>query len=212
MARKGIKDLDLTTLKGRLAFAIKTTGPNLVIEKTSLSPSQVNRLSTETGGTTLEAAAEIAIATGFELKWIALGTGPQKIDDELWQETDQHLKITPLDPTQKITLKFSPELITNELNTTHENCLVWKIDYKINLDKLEKNSVVLIDKTETTGSGLFVVELGGKYQVAFIHLNMDKSANIKTDDSKPETNQTLTADNMAGVNIMGKIVFHAGHI
>lgn len=212
MAKKGISDLDLSTLKGRLAFAIKTHGPTFVANNTSLSLAQVARLAAETGGTTLEAAAEIAIATGFELKWIALGEGPQKIDDELWEETNKHIEINKLDTSQEIKLRFAPDLITDELTTTPENCLTWAVDYKIKLDKLERNSLVLIDQTEKTGNGLFVVELGGKYQVASIHLNMDNSANIKTDDTKPETNQTLTAEQMAGVNIIGRIIYHAGQV
>jgi hypothetical protein len=215
MAKQNFMDeLDLSTLQGRLAFVLKSAGPTFVANNTSLSIATANRLSNQKGGTTLESAAEIAMVTGFELKWIALGKGPQKIDNALWQETETHLEIEKLESSQEIKIRFAPDLIEDELSTTAANCLVWKIDYKINLDKLEKNTVVLIDKAEKPGSGLFVVELDGEYKVAAIQKNLDGTGKVETDYTRDE--ETLSRDKLKAVldhvNIVGKIIYSAGQI
>jgi hypothetical protein len=207
MANKSnIDDLNLGTISGRLAFAIKTKGPKFIAENTSISIATASRLSTENGKTTLENAAEIAIATGFELRWIALGQGPQMNDQSLWDETSQFTKIAPLDPTQKIDISFEPEYLSNELGVKAENCAVWEVNYNTNLKNLKKGHTVLIHKIDVVG-GLLLTETHGKKQIVFSRINMDGSLSIELNDGLI---QDIEKDDIKNLNVIGEIIWTGG--
>jgi hypothetical protein len=204
-----MEGLDLGTLKGRLAYAIKTRGPKFVSEKTGISISQMNSLSGQKVSTTLEKAAEISIATGFELKWIALGTGEMmaNIDPE-----DEQVGVRLLDEEQDLQVTFGPKFFDQQIAVTHENCFAWEVDYKISLEKLERGCLTLVNIEDKKGSGLFVMDINDRFQVVYIHANLDGSATIKTDDSKPDTYQTLSKDQLDDLEIIGRIFWHGGQV
>ena len=208
MARKINTDgLDLETLSGRLAFAIKTSGPTFVANNTSLSIAQVNRLSNEKASTTLENAAAIAQATGFELKWIALGDGPMKIDDDLWEHTNSFKKIEPLDEAQKINMSFEPDFLSKSLGVEVEDCRIWEIDYKANLKGLERGYTVLVDIRKSERSGLILVETNGQKRIVETLSNMDGSVSITMDN---DILQNLTAEQFNDLNILGSVIWQGG--
>ena len=210
MARKINTDgLDLETLSGRLAFAIKTSGPTFVANNTSLSIAQVNRLSNEKASTTLENAAAIAQATGFELKWIALGDGPMKTDDDLWEHTNNFKKIVELDSTQKLDLSFGPDFLEQQ-KVSADQCRVWEIDCHIALADIKRGYMVLIDTHQNQGSGIYVLQSSNQNIIGEIHLNLDGSAKFKTDINKPDTDQSLTKEQLEGLNIIGRVIWHGG--
>lgn len=207
MNKKNSTDgLNLDSISGRLAFAIKTKGPKFIAENTSISIATASRLSTENAKTTLENAAEIAIVTGFELKWIALGKGPQMNDQDLWDETSQFTKIEPLDPSQNIDISFDPNYLTKELGVKPENCAAWEIDYNANLNNLNKGHTVLIHKTDAVG-GLLLTETHGQKQIVFSRINMNGSLSIELDDGLI---QDIEKDNIKDLNVIGEIVWTGG--
>ena len=199
--------LDLETLKGRLAYAIKTKGPSYVAKHTSIGPAQVSRLSRQMASTTLENAAEIAIATGFELKWIALGQGPMMVNDELWEYTNTFKEITPLDESQKINMSFEPDFLEKELDVKVEECRIWKIDYKANLKGLERGYTVLLDTRNLSGGGLILVETNGTKRIIDALVNMDNTVSITMDN---EVTQNLTAEQFSELKIIGEVVWQGG--
>lgn len=213
MAKKSnMEGLDLGTLSGRLAYAVKSKGPKFISENTSISISMLGSISAQRSKTTLDNAAEIANATGFELKWIALGEGPQMNDADLWDYTSSFNKVLPLDENQKLELSFNPEFLANDLKVNVDDCRTWKIDYKINLLPFESDSSVLINTTKKQGSGRFIIEANDTRMIAEIHVNINGSATIKTDSSKPDTDQTVTADQYKNLNIQGRIIWHGASV
>jgi len=208
MAKKSNMDgLDLDTLSGRLAYAIKIKGPKFISENTSMSIAQANRLSAQKTGTTLESAAEIAIATGFELKWIALGKGPMMTLTEFVFHTDPFTEIAALDDSQKINMAFDPEFLQNGLDVKPEDCRIWDIDYKANLKGLERGHTVLIDTRNQKKSGLLLVETNNQKRIVDALINMDCSVTITMDN---EVIQTLTAEQFTDLVILGEVIWHGG--
>jgi hypothetical protein len=199
-------ELNLDTLKGRLAFAIKTIGPSKVEKLTSISRAQVSRIANQHASTTLESAAEIAMATGFELKWIALGTGPMRVDDDLWEHTNKFIKVKPLDPNQKIDISFESEYLANELDAKPEECVVWEIDYKINLKNLNKGHTVLIHKTKTF-TGLILVETHGQKRIVFSKLNINGNLSIEMEEGQQQEIKKAEIENL---NIIGEVIWTGG--
>ena len=210
MARPGnIDDLDLSTVKGRLAYAIKSKGPSFVAERTSLASAQVSRLSRQLASTTLENAAEIAIVTGFELKWIALGEGPMKVDDELWEHTNTFKKVPQLDVNQNADFSFDPEFLTQQ-KVTAEQCRIWEVNCNVDLANLKRGYTVLIDTQQTQGSGIFVLESNSQRLIGEMHINLDGSAKFQTDISKPNTDQDLTKEQLSKLTTIGKVIWQGG--
>ena len=205
-----MEGLDLNTLKGRLAYAVKTKGPKYISEITGISTSMLGSISAQKTKTSLDNAALIAHATGFELKWIALGEGPQMSDADLWEYTSSFNEVMPLDENQKLELSFNPDFLEQELKTKPANCRVWKIDYKINLDQLEQDFIVLIDTSNKQGSGRFVVNVNDVISVVDIRINIDGSATIKTDSINSDTDQTITDEQYKKLNIQGRVIWHGG--
>jgi hypothetical protein len=203
------EDLDLETIRGRLSYAIKMTGATAVSNNTSISRAQVNRLSSGQGSTTLENAAEIAMATGFELKWIALGQGPMKIDDELWEHTNSFSKITQLDDNQNADFSFDPEFLAQQ-KVTADQCRVWEVDCHVELPNLKRGHTVLIDTEQKKGSGTFVLKSNDQTLVGDIHMNLDGSAKFKTDMNNSDTDQQLSTTQLEGLTIIGRVIWQAG--
>jgi len=204
---KGQEGLNLETLKGRLAFAIKSKGPTYVAKHTSIGLGQVSRLSREMASTTLENAAEIAIATGFELKWIALGQGPMKTDDELWEHTNTFKKVPQLDKSQNADFSFDPEFLTQK-KVTAEQCRIWEVDSNVELTNLKRGYTVLIDTLQNQGSGVFVLESNNQRLIGELHINLDGSAKFQTDMNKPNTDQLLTKEQLEGLDIIGRVIWY----
>ncbi len=208
MAKKSnMEGLDLDTLSGRLAYAIKIKGPKFISENTNISIAQANRLSAQKTGTTLESAAEIAIATGFELKWIALGKGPMMTDNELWEHTSTFKEIVALDESQKINLSFEPEFLEKDLGVKVEECRIWQVDYKANLKGLERGHTVLLDTRNQKKSGLLLVETNNQKRIVDALINMDSSVTITMDN---EVIQTLTAEQFKDLVIIGEVIWQGG--
>ncbi len=199
--------LDLETLSGRLAYAVKSKGPSYIAKNTTLGLAQVSRLGRQLGGTTLEKAAEIAIATGFELKWIALGTGPMMVNDELWEHTNTFEKVPQLDESQSADFSFDPEFLTQQ-KVTAQQCYIWQVDCHAELTNLRRGYTVLIDTQLTQGSGVFVLESNTQRLIGEMHINLDGSAKFRTDISKPNTDQDLTKEQLKELNIIGKVIWY----
>ncbi len=211
MAKKSnMEGLDLDTLSGRLAYAIKTRGPTFVAKQSGISAAQISRLAGQQQKTTLENAALISIATGFELKWIAVGEGPQLVDDDLWEHTSSFSKISELDTNQKINISFAPEFL-EEQKVDAKQCLAWKIESPFNIGGIKTGYVVVIDTLQNKGSGIFVLESNGQKLIGELHINLDGSAKFKTDINKPDTDQSLTKEQFNGLNIIGRVIWHGGN-
>lgn len=211
MSRKSsIDDLNLESVSGRLAYAIKTKGPSFVEKQTSLSRAQVSRLSNEQTSTTLENAADIAQATGFELKWIALGEGPMMVSEELWEHTNTFQKVSELDSNQKLDLSFGPDFLEKQ-NVSAEQCRVWEIDSHVSLTEIKRGYMVLIDTKQVKGSGVFVLENNNEKLIGELLINLDGSAKFITNSEKADTDQTLTKEQLDNLNIIGRVIWHGGH-
>lgn len=207
MARKSNTDsLDLSETNGRLAFAIRTRGPKYVKDNSSLSGGQIERLATGKHGTTLDTAAEIALVTGFELKWIALGEGPQMIDQEIWEHTNTFTKIKQLDEKQNIGFSFNPEMIERK-NATPKNCLTWVVESRTYLDDIKAGHTVLIDTSKPLSSGYFVINANGQYILGFVQINLDGSAKFITDKQNPGTDQHLQKEQLESLEVIGQVIW-----
>jgi hypothetical protein len=200
------EEFDLNTLAGRLSYAVRTIGIAEAVRRTSLSRAQLSRIASEQAKTTLENAADIAIATGYELKWIALGTGPMRIDDDLWEHTSKFTKIKSLDPTQRIDISFEPNYLEHELNVKPEDCAVWEVDYKANLKNISKGHTILIHKARTL-TGLILVETHGQKRIVSSNLNMNGNLSIEMEDGQQQEIQKNEIENL---NIIGEVIWTGG--
>lgn len=198
--------LDLETITGRLAYAIKTAGPSFVSKNTTLSKSTIDRLSNGRGSTTLEASAEIAIATGFELKWIALGEGPQRFDRDLWVETNRFKKPNKLDENQVIDFSFSPDLFERKA-TTPDQCFAWVVQSQVNLKQIKTGHTVLIDTSKPISTGTIIIKANGHYLLGDLQINLDGTARFKTDISAPDSDQNLTKDQLKNLDFIGHVIW-----
>ena len=207
--KKNTDDFDLETIAGRLAYAVKSKGPSYLEKHTALGLAQLSRLGRQLGKTTLENAAEIAIATGFELKWIALGEGPMMVNDELWEHTNTFTKIPQLDESQNADFSFDPEFLEQK-KVTADQCLVWEVDCHVELANLKRGHTVLIDTQQTKGSGTFVLKSSDQTLIGDIHMNLDGSAKFKTDMNNADTDQQLTKEQLEGLTIIGRVIWQAG--
>lgn len=207
MASEARKDeFDLSTVAGRLSYAVKSIGIAEAVRRTGMSRAQMSRIAYGQAKTTLENAAEIALASGFELKWIALGEGPQKVDQELWSETDRFIKVPQLDKSQKIYFNFSPEIFERN-NTTPENCLVWVVDCPVLLEKVKKGNTVLIDTTRKKESGIVAIRLAGIVLVGELQFNLDGTARFRPQSDSSESDQHLSEELLQSLDIVGTIIW-----
>lgn len=207
MAKKpNLDEIDLSTIAGRLAYAVKSTGATKVSNTATLSIAQVNRIAAQQAKTSLENAAEIAIATGFELKWIALGEGPMRMDEDLWEHTSQFTKVSQLDESQDIPFSFNPEMFEQK-GTKAEDCLTWVITSPLKLKYTETGHTVLIDTSKKFETGTVVINANGKTLAGDLVMNLDGSAKFITDIENPSTNQELTKEQLQSLDIVGQVIW-----
>lgn len=201
-----INGLDLETIKGRLAYAIKTRGIAEVVRATGISRAQVSRISYGQANTTLENSSLISAATGFNLLWIATGTGPMLSDSEIFDMTNQFKKPNKLDENQVIDFSFSPELFERK-KTTPDQCFAWVVQSQVNLKQIKTGHTVLIDTSKPISTGTIIIKANGHYLLGDLQINLDGTARFKTDISAPDSDQHLTKDQLETLDFIGHVIW-----
>ncbi len=203
-------DSELDTMDKRLGYAINSYGQSPLAREIGISQAQANRIARGMSKTTLDTAMAICLLTKFNIDWVCFGRGPMKSDQELWEHTSGFTLIESLDETQKSTLSFEPEFLSDTLKVKPPQIRVWQIDYKVALKSLERGFSLLVNIEDKKGGGLFIIDVNGTKTVADIHQNIDGSATIKTNSDNPETDQLLSATQIENLNVLGRVIWHGG--
>lgn len=199
------KQFDLTSMDGRLAYAIETYGAKEIAEAIGISISQAYRIG-KGSKTTLENAVKIAQVTGFNLQWLAFGEGAERVagsELKAFSEDGQELlvELKQYKQDQPFTHYFTREYL-EELKLNKANCLGWEVD--IDNNYFPKGTELVIATDQKTGKGRFVIQVAGSDLIAEVEPKLDGSIDVHAGNT-----ENLTAEGFAALEVVGKIVWHA---
>jgi Helix-turn-helix. len=201
------QDGELDTMAARLGYAINSYGQVALAREIGISQGQANRIARGLSKTTLDTAMAICTLTKFNIDWVCFGRGPMMSDQDVWDYTSTFKNIAALDESQKINLSFEPDFLEKELSVKMADCRIWQVDYKADINHIERGHTVLINLKNQSGTGRFLIETQGKKRVVEIQVNLDNTVEITMDGN---ITQTLNQKNYNALTIIGEVIWHGG--
>ncbi|BES69699.1 XRE family transcriptional regulator [Marinobacter nanhaiticus D15-8W] len=195
-------------------------GRKVLIDRTGISQSQLSRYARNEGQPTIGNVIAIANAGGYSLKWLATGKGPKKEGNEQVPEgtvvihfyrSNQSSSGAERSTTgeKSVPILFDIDYLRDEVHVEPQACALFRARGDSMAPTIKSGDLLIIDQSVRRGDDIFVLRLNDETMLK--RLQFLPTGEVKViSDSEAYDNYTLGKEQLADLQVIGRVAWHGG--